>query len=104
MLAMEMAVGLVVVVGLLMMLGMAVIKERQAEKKLGAVRTSVRGVEAAMAQMHMGKAPPAEARVEPLTDAAPAGYQWIRLTMPASEGVPAATLVGLVPVPGGKLR
>jgi hypothetical protein len=101
---MDVMLAIVLALLLLMMMMVAVVKQQHAQRQMAAMRASVRNTEDALLALQTGNAAPREAHVETLTDTAPAGYHWVRVTMPPSNALPAASLVGLVPQAKGGSR
>jgi hypothetical protein len=81
---------------LLMLMTATVIKQRKAEKGLSAMRTAVRNVEEALLALQTGGEVPPTVKVEALDGKAPAGYRWVRVSMPPSERLPPSSLVRLI--------
>jgi hypothetical protein len=100
-LAVDAVIGIGIVLVLLMMLSAAIAKERHAERGMADRRAAVRQAETALFELQAGEAAPPGVRMEKLPDAAPAGYAWMRVTEPAAGDLPAANLVGLVPIAQG---
>jgi hypothetical protein len=101
---MDLMLAIVLALLLLMMMTVAVVKQQHAESQMAAMRGAVRSAEDALLALETGAAAPRDARIETLNDAAPPGYHWVRVTMPASNALPASSLVGLVPQATGGSR
>jgi hypothetical protein len=69
---------------------------RKAERRLSAVRASVRDVESALLTLQATGARPPDLRLERLPAAAPAGQVWVRASL-QKEDLPDRPLVALVP-------
>lgn len=95
-LLMDTLMGIAIATALLMAMTAAVIHQDRAERHLAAVRAAARSAESALLSLQDGQTPP-DARTQRLPDPAPPGQTWIRLTVPASGDLPAASLTGLVP-------
>ena len=97
--------GLILVAALAAALAVAAGQQRRAVTRLGDSRAAVHLAERAIASLQTGTPipdPSADEKVvvEPLTDEAPAGQRWVRVTATVRER--SFDLVGLVPREAGR--
>lgn len=98
---MELVLALAAALVLLMVFTFTISRQAKAERQLAASRTANRAAEAALLALQSGQPLPPGAAVQRLNAAAdtiPEGFAWIRLSLPARDDRPAASLVGLVPL------
>jgi hypothetical protein len=90
-------IGLIIVCVLMVSIGLHIVHQSRAQRKLAEVRRELRSLETALLQMQATGVQARNVDMEKLSDKAPAGQAWVRISKKSETGQ-VRSLIGLVPL------